>query len=115
MAGFEKAPKFYTSIFEEDLANQVNQAVSAPKKKVEKKKKNSDYPAILELEEMFGRKLKHIDLQKIAITLQKQAGVYIERNTKRNKQLLLEWFAENWQLAKNLIEKHNLQAMKLDD
>jgi hypothetical protein len=63
------------------------------------------FPVIGNLEVEFGRKLKQRDLVSIAKRLTLSLGLKLERQVKRKKDDLLQWFDSNWQAIEPLVRE----------
>ena len=69
------------------------------------------FPVVGELEKIYGRKLKQTELQALGVQLASKTGLKLERDTKRSKPLLLQWFYKNWTTLKPKIHEFNLNNM----
>ena len=112
---YERAPRYFNSIFEDD-ENQFPQQDQMQFNQMNEKKNESTNkaPVLNELEKIYGRKLKQTDLQQLGSALATQAGIKIDRDTKRSKVALTKWFATNWQIIYPKIYELNLNTMNFN-
>ena len=113
MKGYERAPRYYNAIFDENDAqpNQMNMRINDKHNDADVYK----YPVVGELEKIYGRKLKQCELQKLANALSSSVNIHLTRDTKRSKSLLLNWFSNNWTVIHSKIYELKLNQMKFDD
>lgn len=65
-----------------------------------------------ELEKIYCRKLNLSHLQKLATELSARTLIRLDRDTKRNRTMLIKWFKSNWGLLHPRIYEYNLQNMQ---
>ena len=110
MKGFELAPKAYISLFDSNnnKSSTKSQAIESSKKA--KTKINSEkYPVLLKLGQIYGRVLKSTEMKDLAIIISKKSGLYLNRDQKRNKAQLLDWFSDNWDIIEPIIRQNSLE------
>ncbi|EAY20270.1 hypothetical protein TVAG_192460 [Trichomonas vaginalis G3] len=107
---FEKGPRYYNAILEDQDAAQNNQMQSSFQMPVEKKGEPDaiKYPVIAELEKIYHKKLTTKELQALGSSLSKLQGLKLNRDTKRNKIKLLKWFSTHWQIVHSKIYEFGL-------
>lgn len=104
---YERAPRYFNMILEDAEAphNAAGQ---------EKRSNEADmykFPVVGELEKIYGKKLKQTELQMLGNALANKVGLRLDRDTKRSKVLLLQWFSQNWTTIHPKIYEHNLNKM----
>ncbi|OHT08274.1 hypothetical protein TRFO_04875 [Tritrichomonas foetus] len=119
MKGYSKCRKLYSSLFENDAPNKAIQREAQIQRaeRIERNKRNQPKvtpQAITELEAIYNRKLKHTELKELATKLNQVVGCYINRETKRSKTLLIEWFSINWETIRPLIYSSGLDKYDFD-
>ena len=92
MKEYEKASHYYKAMLDEADNSPSNEQINIGQTIYTTKFQVQD-----ELQKIFGRQLKHIDLQKIGSILSTKTGLKYTRNLKRNKFLTLRWFESNWE------------------
>ena len=116
MKKYEKGPKYYNAIMEEsDIGfGQVQSTYPMPQ---DKRGSTESYqsPVLAELEKIYSKKLKQKDLQKLGSELSRLAGLRLDRNTKRSKQELVNWFQTNWSFLHSKIYEHSLQNLDFEN
>lgn len=106
---YERAPKYYNAMFEGETQSNFT---SIKKSAFESEYK---FPVVGELEKIYSKKLKQIELQQLAKQLSPKIGIKINRDTVRSKVLLLQWFSINWTVIRPKIFELNLDKMKFDE
>jgi hypothetical protein len=53
-------------------------------------------PVWVTITERFGPDVTHTELITLAIILAQKAGIVLDRDAKRRKQVLVKWFEEHW-------------------
>jgi len=110
MKHYERAPRLYNHIIEdaESTFNAQMEAQIQPDKRYDGEKVRN--PVIMELERVFGRKLKQTDLQHIGTAISNKTGLKLDRETKRSKVLLVKWFTINWRIVQDNLTAINLES-----
>lgn len=96
---YEKAPKYFNALLEESETPIIMTNTTYPQLQYTEQQHETElykYPIVGELEHIYGHKLKQIHLQKLGTALSNKIGLRLNRDTKRSKQLLLQWFSANW-------------------
>lgn len=111
MKQYERAPRYFNAAFEEGEAqpNQIRMKVG----RIETD--SQSFPVVYEIEKIYGRKLKQIELQQLANQISNKIGLKIGRNVKRSKVLLLQWFSTNWATIHPKIYEYNFNQMTFGD
>lgn len=52
----------------------------------------------------YGPEVTHEELISVAELVAQRTGVPLDRDAKRRKSVLIKWFAENWSMAKGLLD-----------
>ena len=112
---YDRAPRYFNSIFEDDeMQYMQGDGMNFNKQNSSNADQNQPNKSkINELEKIFGRKLKQTDLQQIGNLLASKLNLKLDRNTKRSKVLLIEWFTKHWQILYPKIYEFNLPQMDL--
>ena len=113
MKAYERAPRYFNDILEE--ADSFIPAGQMPHIISQEKRHDGDpykYPIVGELEKIYKRKLKQTELQALASQLSAKTGLRLERDTKRSKALLLQWFSNNWTTLQPKIFEFHLNQMQ---
>ena len=111
---YERAPRYFNAALEEADLPFIRPGppnMEAPDKGGKEMYK---VPIVGELEKIFGRHLKHTELQLVGKILSKKTGVKLSRDTKRSKPLLLQWFADHWDLLHTKIYDYELNKMEFN-
>jgi hypothetical protein len=97
MKAYERAPRMFNARLEETqpAPRHAARSYQAPQPVNPEPHR---FPVIGNLEMEFGRKLKQKDLVAIAKGLTGSLGLKLEREVKRKKEQLIEWFDANWQV-----------------
>lgn len=106
---YEKAPKYYNAMLE---AESQSNLISSKKSSFESEYK---FPVVGELEKIYSKKLKQIELQQLAKQLAPKIGLKLNRDTTRSKVLLLQWFSINWPTIRPKIFELNLDKMSFNE
>lgn len=108
---YGRSPKYYNNFIED--AEKNSQLTQHFPYTGNNRKDNDPYkfPVVGELEKIYGRKLKQTELQALGVQLASKTGLKLERDTKRSKPLLLQWFYKNWTTLKPKIHEFNLNNM----
>lgn len=106
MKGYERAPRYYNAIFEEG-SQQANSVTIRTKRSDAEAK----HPIETEFEKIYNRKLKLTELQQLEKEISSKLQLKIDRNTKRSKICLLQWFSSNWEKIKPKIIEFGLDKM----
>lgn len=116
MKGFELAPKAYVSLFNTNPANkyQDKNTINAIKAKKKAKTELENSPAILKLGKIYGRTLKSTEMKELAIIISQKTGLFLNRDQKRNKIQLLNWFSANWDTIEPVIIDNELDKMNFE-
>jgi len=72
-------------------------------------------PAMLLLSELFGKSLNAKDLESLAETCATHLCLYLDREAKRRKSVLLKWFDENLQVLEPFLRAHVVVETKCQD
>jgi hypothetical protein len=92
MRRYEHGPRHFDALVEE-----AEQADDAPPPIAPKGDKDLlKCPPLADLDQLFGRRLKHFELKKVGETVAEKMGLRLGRNAKRKKGIMLDWFASNW-------------------
>lgn len=107
---YERAPKYFNAALEEVDQMMIPGGVVPGQVPTDKKDKNDPYkyPVVGELEKIFGRKLKQKQLQQLGTTLSRKIGLRLDRDTKRSKLKLIQWFSTHWQTLHGKIYEFGL-------
>ena len=111
MSRYALAPRYYNTALEE--ANTLYVPPGQPNMPPQERS-NKDpykYPVVGQLEKIFGRKLKQTELQELGKILAQKIGLKLDRETKRSKQLLIQWFSNNWATLHMRIYEFDLPKM----
>ena len=113
MKKYEKGPKYYNAIIEDADTPMMNQIQSNFQVPVEKRGESDSnkYPILAELEKIYQKKLKHKELQILGTKLSNLTGLKLDRDTKRSKPLLVNWFQTNWQILHSKIYEFELESI----
>lgn len=116
MKGFELASKAYVSLFNSSSINKIQDKNSINAIKAKNKLKNDleTSPAILKLGKIYGRTLKSTEMKDLAIIISQKTGLFLNRDQKRNKIQLLNWFSANWETIEPVIIENELDKMTFD-
>lgn len=109
MKGYERAPRYFNAIFEEG-ATQAN-SVSIRTKRSDA---DAKHPIEVEFEKIYSRKLKLTELQHLEKELSSKLKLRIDRNTKRSKVCLLQWFSSNWEIIQPKIIEFGLDKIDFE-
>ena len=63
-----------------------------------------DNPVTQEITRRFGSNIKHGELVGIAQAIADKAQIKLDRDAKRRKNVLLKWFAENWEIISPFLD-----------
>ena len=63
-----------------------------------------DNPVTQEITRRFGANIKHGELVGIAQAIAEKAQIKLDRDAKRRKNVLLKWFAENWEIISPFLD-----------
>lgn len=116
MKGFELASKAYVSLFNSSSINKIQDKNSINAIKAKNKIKNDleTSPAILKLGKIYGRTLKSTEMKDLAIIISQKTGLFLNRDQKRNKIQLLNWFSANWEIIEPAIIENELDKITFD-
>lgn len=95
MKVYDNAPRYFNSILEEAEMPAI-QGQPQYQQEDQHTSGKSQFPVIGEMEKIFNRKLKQVQLQQIASALSMNTGVRLDRDTRRSKIALVQWFTNNW-------------------
>ena len=114
MKKYEKAPKYFNSILEETDSTITPPIQGIFPNSIEKKNDfdQSKHPVMNDLEKIFNRKLKQKDLQLLGNSLSQKTGLKLDRDTKRSKTALIQWFHIHWQMLHPKIYEYGLNRME---
>lgn len=110
MKMYERAPRYFNAALEEADQPILQGVQAAAQVHHDRRDKNElyKYPVVGELEKIFGRKLKHKELQQLGTTLSRKIGLKLDRDTKRSKMALIQWFSTHWQTLHGKIYEFGL-------
>ncbi|OHS98392.1 hypothetical protein TRFO_35241 [Tritrichomonas foetus] len=109
ITSYERAPRYYNAIFED------NDVQPIMKRTIDNENDQYKHPVIGELEKIFDRKLKQSELKDLAKALSEKIQLRLDRDTKRSKIKLLQWFSNNWEIVHQKIYEFNFNKMAFDD
>lgn len=108
MNKYERSPKYFNSLIEDvEKTYHTHTGTSSTRRDEDQ----YAFPVVSELESIYGKKLKQTELQALGTQLATKTGLRLERETKRSKNLLLQWFYRNWTTLKPKIFEFNLHTM----
>lgn len=115
MKKFDLGPKYYNAILEDYDSNQNNQMQTSFQMQVEKRGEPDTFkfPIIAELEKIYHKKLIQRELQLLGTKLSQLTGLKLNRDTKRNKVSLLNWFTNHWQNLHSKIYEFQLDRIEI--
>ena len=111
MKKYEKGPKYYNAIMEDSDTQGILQTQTFPMQIEKRVDDGSNSTILIELQKIYSRKLKQKELQILGTKLAGYTGLKLDRDTKRSKQHLLNWFASNWQMLHLKIYEFNLEKL----
>ena len=97
MRQYELAPRYYNAALEDPDPSYT--PPGQPNIPISDKGNNDPYkyPVVGELEKIFGKKLRQSELQKVGKFLAQKIGLRLDRETKRSKPMLIQWFSAHWE------------------
>ncbi|EAY11849.1 hypothetical protein TVAG_459210 [Trichomonas vaginalis G3] len=109
---YDRAPRYFNSIFDDcDATIPLQNAPIIPLAADKPPESQNKPPVLNELEKIYGKKLKITDLQMLGSALSQNLNIKLDRDTKRSKVAMINWFATNWNVILPKIYELGLQRM----
>ena len=115
MKKYEKCPKYYNAIIKDADAQGFNQAQNTYSNEKRGEADSFKFPVLAELEKIYQKTLKQKELQTLGSKLSLLTGLKLDRDKKRSKPALLNWFQSNWQILHPKIYEFGLETFDFNN